>query len=169
MPKDDFKFHCTLRVRWSECDAQRIAYNAAYLAWNDVAQAEYLRNLGLGLYKLAELNIFDTVLVKVTLEYKAPARVDDLVEVYARVAHMGTSSIDMEFEVYRKGQEDPLTRVESIYASYDNRAQRTRPIPEEVRRLFSHFEETGQPLPMEQLPTLAQTAEERRESPEPID
>ena len=124
--------------------------------WTDVAQAEYCRNLGFALYKLAELNLFDTVLVKVTVEYKARARLDDLLEVYARVVRMGNSSITMGYELYRHDEEELLTRVETIYASYDNQAQRTRPVLEEVRRLFSHFEETGQRLPLEEFPTLAQ-------------
>ena len=156
MPKSDFRFHCTIRVRWVECDAQGIAYNAAYLTWSDVAQAEYCRNLGFALYKLAELNLFDTVLVKVTVEYKARARLDDLLEVHARVVRMGNSITTMEYELNRLDEEELLTRVETIYASYDNQAQRTRPVLEEVRRLVSHFEETGQRLPLEEFPTLAQ-------------
>lgn len=158
MPKNNFHFHSTLRVRWAECDAQRIAYNAAYLSWNDVAQADYVRNLGLGLYRLAELNIFDMVVVKATLEYSTPARVDDLIEIHTRVSRMGTSSIDMEFEVYRKDQEELLARTESIYASYDNHSRRSRPIPEEVRQLFSSFEETGLPLPLRKLSSLMPAA-----------
>lgn len=158
MPKDDFKFHFPLRVRWAECDPQGVANSAAYLNWVEVAQAEYCRNLGLGLYRLAKMNAFDTILARITVEFKSPALVDDLLEVYIRVAHMGTSSIAMEFEVYRQDEDKPLALVKSVHASYDNQRQRSRPVPHEVRRLFSHYEETGERLPLDQFPSLAQAS-----------
>ncbi len=147
-----------MRVRWSDCDAQGIAYNAAYLTWTEVSLAEYCRNLDFKLYKLAEVNHFDTVMVKLTMEYKAPARIDDLLEIYVRVTSMGNSSIIMDFEMYREGDDVLLTRAEGIYANYDNREQTARPIPEEVRCLFSSFEETGRRVPLEELPALARAS-----------
>ena len=34
---EDFKFHFDLRVRWSECDAQGIAFNGSYLDYLDLS------------------------------------------------------------------------------------------------------------------------------------
>ena len=67
MPKGDFKFHASLRVRWMECDAQGIVYNGSYMDYLEVGQAEYYRNLGFSIYKIAERGYFDTAVVKVTL------------------------------------------------------------------------------------------------------
>ena len=54
MPKSDFKFSTELRVRWMECDAQGIVFNGAYLGYLEIAQAEYFRNLGFSIYRVAK-------------------------------------------------------------------------------------------------------------------
>lgn len=156
MAKEDFRFHHTLRVRWAECDAQAIVYNAAYLTWAEVGLAEYCRHLGFRMYKLAELNLFDTVTAKATIDYKAPARLDDLVEVYVRVVQIGNTSINFRCETYRENEDQLLNRVDCVYVSYDNRAQRPRRVPEAIRELFAHFEETGEALSLDHYPLFGE-------------
>ena len=155
MAKEDFKFHHLIRVRWSECDLQAIVYNAVYLTWTEVAFSEYCRHLGFNLYRLAQLNLFDTVTAKMTVNYKSPARLDDVVDVYTRVAHIGNTSVNLEFELYRHGYEQLLTKIEGIYVSYDNEAERPRRVPSAMRRVFEHFEGTGVKLSLEQFPIFA--------------
>ena len=72
MPKLNFNFSADLRVRWSECDAQGIVYNAWYVTYIDIIQSEYFRNLGVNIYDSNLRRYFDMVTVKATLEYKAP-------------------------------------------------------------------------------------------------
>ena len=71
MPKEDFRFHTSLRVRWMEGDAQGIVFNGSYMNYLEVAQAEYYRNLGFSIYKIRETGYFDTVVVMINLEFKA--------------------------------------------------------------------------------------------------
>ena len=151
MAKEDFRFHFPLRVRWPECDAQGIAFNGVYLTWAEVAYSEYCRNLGFKLYKAAELNAFDTVTVKITVEYKAPAYVDEMMEVFVRSVHMGNSSLTLEFELYREDQQELIASIQGIYATYDNQLRKTYPIPTEIRQLFSHYEGTGEVIGFSKL------------------
>lgn len=155
MPKEEFHFHTTLRVRWADCDAQGIVYYPVYLTWVEVALSDYCRHLGFRLYHLAELNLFDTVTARAAITYKAPARLDDLVEVYARAARVGNTSITFAYEMYRQGEAPLLAQAEVVYVSYDNKAQRPRRTPEEVREVFSHFEATGNRLPLERFPLFS--------------
>ena len=78
MGKNDFRFSMSLRVRWSECDAQGIVFNGAYQNYLEVAQAEYYRNLGIRLYGEISRKHFDTATVKITLEFITPAKIDDM-------------------------------------------------------------------------------------------
>ena len=119
MPKSDFKFRTEFRVRWMECDAQGIVFNGAYLGYLEVAQAEYYRNLGIGIYHLPQSGYFDFAVVKTTLEFKAPARVDEIVEAYVRVSRIGNTSLVMELELHRPNPELLLTTVEAVYVGYD--------------------------------------------------
>jgi hypothetical protein len=38
---------------------------------------------------------------------------------------------------------------------YDTATESTRPVPDAIRELVTHFEETGEVLPIEQFPELA--------------
>ena len=154
MPKQDFRFHINLRVRWSECDAQGIVYNAAYMDYIEVAQADYYRNLGILLYAEKGRAFFDTATVKVTMEYKVSARIDDMLDVYTRISRIGNTSITVETEMYREGSDELLHWSEMIYVDYDADTSATRTVPDSLRTLFTQFEETGERLPLEQFPDL---------------
>lgn len=85
LPRSDFTFMHTLRVRWAEVDAQGIVFNGHYLTYFDVGITEYWRAAGLrypDAFATADTDLF---LVKATLEYRAPARFDDLLDIAVRV------------------------------------------------------------------------------------
>ena len=138
--KDDFNFHCDVRVRWSEGDAQEIVYNARYFDYIEVAQAEYFRNLGIALYDGESRRRFDTATVKATLEFKSPARIDDLLDVYTRVSRIGSASFTMESELYRECSNELLMRAELVYVNYDSDARASRLVPDDIRGAIEAME-----------------------------
>ena len=154
MSKSDFRFHFTLRVRWSECDAQGIVFNGRYLDYLEIAQSEYYRNLGMLLYDEFQRTYFDTATVKITVEFKAPARVDELLDIYSRVAAIGSTSMTQHTEIYRDGTDELLTRGDTVYVDYDSDKGVARVVPDDVRELVEHFERTGEVLPIERFPNL---------------
>ena len=101
MSKSAYNFKHTIRVRWKECDVQGIAYFGSYLDFMDVAQVEYFRNLGILTHDPSQRKEFDLSSVKVTLEYKSPARIDEKIDVYFKVKNIGNSSITKIAEIYR--------------------------------------------------------------------
>lgn len=144
MPKEDFRFSCELRVRWGECDAQGIVFNAQYMNFIEVAQAEYFRNLGMRLYDTDSRRCFDLATVKATLEYMAPARVDDMLEIYIGVARIGNSSLTLRAEMYLADGAQPIHRAEAIYVNYDAELGKARAVPDDARRLITDFERSGE-------------------------
>ena len=158
MPKTDFKFHTSVRVRWMECDAQGIVFNGAYLGYLEVAQAEYFRHLGFSIYKIAQRGYFDSAVVKATLEFKAPARVDDLLDLYLRVSRIGNTSLTLEVAIYPQESDRLLTTMEAVYVGFHPQSGTTRHVPDEIRELVTHFEATGQVLPLDRFPRLAAAA-----------
>ena len=143
-----------------ECDAQGIVYNGSYMNYMEVCQAEYYRNLGFSLYRVAQRGYFDTVTAKATLEFKAPARVDDVLDLYVRVTQVGTTSITMEVEIYAHGSDTLLTRTETVYVGYDSSKGATKAVLPDIRQLIEHYEGTGEVLPLERFPELARAAAE---------
>ena len=158
MPKADFKFKTPVRVRWTECDSQGIVYNGAYLGYLEIGQAEYYRNLGFAIYQIPKSGYFDFVSAKTTLEFKAPARLDEIIELYVRVSKIGTTSLTLNLEIYPEGSKRLLTSIETVAVGYDATAESTKRVPDDIRELVTHFEETGDVLPMEQFPDLAQAS-----------
>ena len=155
MPKSDFKFRTEFRIRWMECDAQGIVFNGAYLGYLEMAQAEYYRNLGIGIYHMPQSGYFDFAVVKTTIEFKAPARVDEIVEAYVRVSRIGNTSLGMEMELYRPNPELLLTTIEAVYVGYDAATEATKRVPDDLRELIGHYEDTGEVLPLSRFPALA--------------
>src|SRR5207302_4445039 len=96
MGKPPFKFSARTRVGFSDTDAQGIVYYGRYLPYFDFARVEYHRSLGL----MQVEGPGDFVMRAVHVEYLAPARFDDLIEVDVRVARIGRTSITYEFAAY---------------------------------------------------------------------
>ena len=145
----------TVRVRWMECDAQGIVYNGAYLGYLEIGQAEYYRNLGFAIYIIPQSGYFDFAVVKSTQEFKAPAKVDEIIELHVRVSKIGSTSLTLNLEIYPAGSDRLLTSIETVYVGYDAATESSRPVPDAIRQLVTHFEETGDVLPIEQFPDLA--------------
>ncbi len=141
-----------------EGDAQGIVFNGAYLGYLEIAQAEYFRNLGFSIYRIARAGYFDTAVVKTTLEFRAPARVDQMLDLHARVVAIGTTSLTLEVEIYPQDSEQLLTTIQAIYVGFTPQTGETRPVPGEIRALVDHFEATGQVLPLSDFPELARAA-----------
>tara|TARA_Y100001001_G_scaffold54144_1_gene50600 strand:+ start:137 stop:580 length:444 start_codon:yes stop_codon:yes gene_type:complete len=139
----DFKFKHTLRVRWKECDVQGIAYYGSYIDFIDVAQAEYFRNLGILTHQANNRKVFDLAAVKVTLEYKSPAKIDELIDIFIRVEKIGRTSIDKRSEIYRSDTDELLCSVQSISVNFDSELEKSRVVPTEIKDIIQQFESTG--------------------------
>ena len=161
MSKQDFRFATSVRVRWMECDAQGIVFNGAYMGYLEIAQAEYFRNLGFSIYRIAQRGYFDSAVVKATIEYRAPARVDDILELRARVSHIGNTSLTLDVEIYAEDSDRLLTVMQAVYVGFYPETETTRPVPDEIRQLVEHYEATGEVLPMSQFPLLGRAAERK--------
>ena len=155
MSRDEFRFSCTERVRWSDCDAQGIVFNGSYFDYLEVAQAEYFRNLGFVLYDPEGRRHFDTATVKATLEYLSPARVDDLIDIRWKVGRIGNSSLTTRSEIRNRASGDLLLRAKIIYVNFDSDAGVSRRVPDDLRTLIETYEKTGEVIPLDQLPGLA--------------
>jgi acyl-CoA thioester hydrolase len=151
-----------VRVRWIECDAQGIVYNGAYLGYLEIGQAEYYRNLGFAIYIIPQSGYFDFAVVKSTQEFKAPAKVDEIIELHVRVSNIGNTSLTLNLEIYPDGGDRLLTSIETVYVGYDAATESSKPVPDAIRQLVTHFEETGDVLPLEKFPDLAEATSFRK-------
>jgi acyl-CoA thioester hydrolase len=124
-------FSYCLRVRFQECDGQRVVFNSRYGDFIDLAVGEYVRTIGVLHPELADP--FDYQLVKQMVEWKRPARFDDVLDVRVRTLSVGNTSFQVECAIYRVGEESRLCRAETVYVLMDTDHTSKRAIPESLR------------------------------------
>jgi acyl-CoA thioester hydrolase len=124
-------FRYYLRVRYGECDAQKVVFNARYGEYVDLAVTEFIRALGYG----AELvsGELDYQLVRQTTEWKAPARFDEVLVISVRALRLGTTSFTLACEFRLAGAEPVIATTETVYVLMDNRTLTKRVLPAELR------------------------------------
>src|SRR5262245_20066382 len=127
-------FRYYLRVRYIECDAQRVVFNSRYAEYVDVAITEFLRAAGI-------VNEFihgdlDFQLVKQTVEWKAPARYDQVLELSVTAKHLGNTSFTVltEFRIAEPAGDDRvIVTIETVYVLVDAKTLTKMPLPERIR------------------------------------
>src|ERR1051325_6224095 len=107
---EPFKFSAKTRVGFSDTDAQGIVYYGRYMPYFDLARVEYHRKLGL----MRVEGRGEFVMRAMTVEYHAPARFDDEVEVDVRVSRIGRTSITYEFAAYLVGEVLAVTASQTL-------------------------------------------------------
>jgi acyl-CoA thioester hydrolase len=138
------QFYTPIRVRYSEIDGQKMVFNAHYLTYLDVAMVEYLREVIASNWKeLAEKHIFDIALVNITIDFKQPARLDDLLHVYCQVKRLGNSSLTVSFSI-EKENTYTIINAEAVYVNFNPATGKSQPIPSDIRSKIMQFEETAE-------------------------
>jgi acyl-CoA thioester hydrolase len=135
--KPPFKYSSLTRVGFSDTDAQGIVYYGRYLPYFDQARVEYARHLGM-LPTAAEEEEF--VMRANTIEYHAPARFDDLLEVFIRVARIGRTSATYECAAYRVDDDVLMVTAEQTLVMVDLDERKPCPVPEWIRERIRDFE-----------------------------
>jgi len=101
----------SFRVRYQESDQMGVVYHANYLNWFESGRTEMLRQLGFAYRQLESRGVLLPV-TSADLQFKSPARYDDLVAVYARLTTFSALRVVYEYEVRRLSQEEGCSQEE---------------------------------------------------------
>ena len=108
-----FTFSHRLRVRWAEADMQGVVFNGHYLTFFDIGITEYLRAAFANDPEAMAPLYASLYVAQSSLNFRASARFDDLIDVRVRTAHLGNSSMKIEFAITR--DDELLVDGVSIY------------------------------------------------------
>lgn len=123
-----------LRVRYGECDAQKVVFNSRYGDYVDVAVNEFLRALGFEAQLVS--GELDFQLVKQTTEWRGPARFDQVLAASVAASRIGTTSFTFATEFRIAGDDRVICAVETVYVMVDSRTLTKKLIPPDVRAAF---------------------------------
>jgi acyl-CoA thioester hydrolase len=129
---EEYAFSVRTRVAFSDTDAQGVVYYGRYNPYFDLARAEWLRSLGL-LHRATGEQEF--VMRANDVEYFAPARFDDEIEIHVR-AHVGRTSMTFDFAAFEVSDRTLLVTAHQTLVLIDHATRRPIPIPDEYREPF---------------------------------
>lgn len=122
------------RVRYSDTDHFGVVYYARYLDWFEAGRTEILRDKGITYSELEAKGLFAPV-VEIKVNYKKPARYDDITIVETSVESIGNSSIKFNYKVFDKKTKELLAEAYTINVFVDKALKSVR-IPDDIRDAF---------------------------------
>jgi acyl-CoA thioester hydrolase len=123
-------FSHQLRVRYGECDAQGIVFNANFLAYVDVVLTEIWRQ-SMGSYDLLLDTGVDTVVGEANMRFLAPGRFDDILTIEGGFDGLGTTSTTLK--LWFRRDDTLLVEADIRYVFVDLETWQKSPIPAKVR------------------------------------
>ena len=134
------EFEFKVRIRYAETDQMGVVYHGNYAQYFEMGRVEWLRNLGLS-YKVMEENGIMLPVVSLTMNYKKPARYDDLIRVKTIFKSQTSVKIEFDYEIFNE-KDELLTTGTSMLVFVDMKSGRPTLPPRYVsEKLLAFVEE----------------------------
>ena len=122
----------SLRVYYEDTDFSGRVYHASYLRFMERGRTEWLRELGFGHRQLAGDAGLVFAVRSLSIEYRAPALMDDWLTVLTSLRAMRVASFDFNQTIRRNDRELVSAEVKVVCLSNDKPTR----IPDSLRRRF---------------------------------
>ncbi len=116
------EYEFTVRVRYAETDQMGVVYHGNYAQYFEMGRVEWLRNLGVS-YKWMEENGVMLPVVSLEMNYKKPARYDDVLRIKTILKSQNSVKIEFDYEIYNE-QNQLLTTGYSMLVFVDMKTGR---------------------------------------------
>jgi len=126
-----------LRVYYEDTDAAGIVYHAVYLHYAERARTEALRLCGLDHGRLAKEQGLHFAVHRCVIDYQRPARLDDALVVYTRIATMGGASFELDQSIRRNDTPIAQLTVRLVCIDTQGRAVRLPPSLQDALRIMA--------------------------------
>jgi acyl-CoA thioester hydrolase len=125
----------TQRVYYEDTDFSGLVYHARYLHFLERGRTDYLRCLGVEQSALIGIDEEGLVFVvhRMEIDFKAPARMDDVLEIRTGTTKAGGAKMVLEQEIRRAGD---LLIAARVVIAVVNRMARPRRLPEGLAARF---------------------------------
>jgi len=125
-------FSWPARVYWEDTDGGAVVYYGNYLRYLERSRTEWLRARGHSQQALAREPGILFAVVSLQVDYRAPARLDDELEITCEPRTEGATSLRFAQRIYRSGAlpRAPLLEAEVRVACVDARSFKPRRLPQ---------------------------------------
>src|SRR3954462_8647473 len=115
------------RVRFRDLDPMGHVNNAVFLTYLEQARVAFFSEMGAAT-GLEEMNM---IVARVEIDYKAPVRLGQEVEISVRASRFGTKSFDLDYELRVEGE--LVAEAKSVQVAYDYARREAVPLPTDWR------------------------------------
>jgi len=126
-------FTVLLRVRYNECDAQHVVFNARYGDYVDIAATELWRAMYGSYEAMIKLGI-DTQVVKLVTEWKSSAVFDEVLGITVKTGHIGNTSFSFHLSMNEYPTGRLVATSEIVYVTVDPDTLTKKTIPDAFRQ-----------------------------------
>jgi acyl-CoA thioester hydrolase len=138
------RHHMPVRVYYEDTDFSGAVYHASYLRFMERGRSNYLRRLGADQRALfeqtrAEAPGFAFVVRSMRIDFRRPARMDEVVEVITETVEVKGASVVLRQQVTREGEVLVEAQVQVAFVS----GGRARPIPKPLRQAMQADKEAA--------------------------
>jgi acyl-CoA thioester hydrolase len=132
-----------VRVYYEDTDALGMVYYANYFKFLERGRTDMLRLMGIGRHDFAPQDGQDLFVVRrCVIDFLAPARLDDVLEIRTAVAAVGGASLDLNQSVVRDGTELVTARIKAACIDSDGRLKRLSPkIRQKLHELMAEVQQ----------------------------
>ena len=123
-------FTWPVRVYYEDTDAGGIVFYANYLKFFERARTEWLRAIGVGQQDLIASDNAGFVVKSATIDFHAPARLDDQITLTLTIEKLGRASVQFAQQAYRGDQ--LLAEASVKVGCVDLASVRPRSLPDHV-------------------------------------
>lgn len=121
-----------LRVRYSECDAQKVVFNGRYSDYVDIAVGEFMRAVW-GDYNELLKQGFDNQVVSYSINWHGPAHFDEVLACEVSAKHIGNSSFSFEVCFKNHTAQQPIAMAEIVYVMVNSHTHEKMNIPDNMK------------------------------------
>ncbi len=146
-PREGFRLITPMRVRYAEADLQGIVFNANYLAFADVGLTEYMRELMKVENRSEDREMLggftahfggDNWVRHADVDFRAPARADDLIDIAVRITRFGRTSYGLLVHILRGNE--LLNVISLTYVWFDPATEKVAPVSQKFIDAVTRFE-----------------------------
>ncbi len=124
------------RVLYADTDAAQVVYHANYLKYFEIARAELLRDYGISYKTIEENNIFHPI-VNLEMTFHAPARYDDLIDIYVTPFSMEVVKFALEYKIFHSQTDQFLVKGNTVHCCI--LGKQVAPVDEMTKGLFLSY------------------------------
>jgi len=118
------------RVRYGETDQMGVVYHGNYAQYFEMGRTGWLREMGFSYRAMEESGVMLPV-ISLSINYKKPARYDDLVKVKTTLVKLPSVTIEFNYEIVNE-KDEILTTGNSVLVFIDTLKNRPTKCPDYI-------------------------------------